>query len=98
MVNEGWCEVMTGTITWYNKAGKQLHTIYLGAALEYNKARFLERLEREVYPIKLPYPNTTYGGIADGAQVNWDSLDRHTHYQVRFFSCNRIPCTSFSCH
>ena len=30
MVNEGWREAMTGTITLYNKTGERLHTIYLG--------------------------------------------------------------------
>lgn len=78
MVNEGWREAMTGTITLYNNTGERLHTIYLGAAPEYGKANFLERLEREVYRIKLQYPNATYVGIADGARVNWDFLERHT--------------------
>ena len=85
MVNEGWREAMTGTITLYNKIGERLHTIYLGAAPEYGKANFLERLEREVYRIKLQYPNATYVGIADGARVNWDFLERHTQYQVLDF-------------
>ncbi|EEZ95141.1 hypothetical protein LLB_0299 [Legionella longbeachae D-4968] len=67
MVNEGWPEAMTGTITLYNKVGKRLHTLYLGAAPEYGKTNFLDRLEREVYRIKLQYPNATYVGIADGA-------------------------------
>ncbi|EHL31970.1 ISKra4-like element ISLdr1 family transposase [Legionella drancourtii] len=85
MVNEGWREAMTGTITLYNKVGERLHTIYLGAAPEYGKTKFLERLEREVYRIKLQYPNATYVGIADGARVNWDFLERHTQYQVLDF-------------
>lgn len=62
-----------------------MHTLYLGAAPEYGKANFLERLEREVYRIKLQYPNATYVGIADGARVNWDFLERHTQYQVLDF-------------
>jgi len=85
MVNEGWREAMTGTITLYNKIEERLHTIYLGAAPEYGKANFLERLEREVYRIKLQYPNATHVGIADGARVNWDFLERHTQYQVLDF-------------
>ncbi|QRN03474.1 ISKra4 family transposase [Legionella sp. MW5194] len=85
MVNEGWREAMTGTITLYNNTGERLHTIYLGAAPEYGKANFLERLEREVYRIKLQYPNATYVGIADGAKVNWDFLERHTQYKVLDF-------------
>lgn len=85
MVNEGFREAMTGTIALYNKTGERLHTIYLGAAPEYGKAKFLERLEREVYRIKLQYPTATYVGIADGARVNWDFLERHTQYQVLDF-------------
>ena len=85
MMNEGWREAMTGTITLYNKASERLHTIYLGSAPEYGKAKFLERLEQEVYRIKLQYPNATYVGIADGARVNWDFLERHTQYQVLDF-------------
>ena len=85
MVNEGWREAMTGTITLFNKDSERLHTIYLGAAPEYGKANFLERLEREVYRIKLQYPNATYVGVADGARVNWDFLERHTQYQILDF-------------
>jgi hypothetical protein len=41
--------------------------------------------KREVYRIKLQYPNATYLGIADGARVNWDFLERHTQYQLLDF-------------
>ncbi len=82
MVNEGWREAMTGTIILYNNTGERLYTIYLGAAPEYGKVNFLECLEREV---KLQYPSATYVGIAHGAKVNWDFLERHTQYQALDF-------------
>jgi hypothetical protein len=85
MIDEGWREAMTGTITLYNKAGERLHTIYLGAAPEYGKTKFLQRLEREIYSIKLQYPEATYVGIADGAKANWEFLEHHTQYQVLDF-------------
>jgi hypothetical protein len=47
---------MSGTIALYDRTGERLHTIYLGAAPEYGKAKFLERLEREVYNIKREFP------------------------------------------
>ena len=85
MCEEGWREAMAGTIALYNRDGKRLHTTYLGAAPEYGKTKFLERLEREVYHIKLQYPQATYVGIADGAKSNWDFLDKHTQHQVLDF-------------
>ena len=68
-----------------DRAGERLHTIYLGAAPEYGKAKFLERLEREVYAIKLQYPDATYVGIADGAKSNWEFLEKHTQHQILDF-------------
>src|SRR3990167_457303 len=81
----GWREAMTGAITLYNKSGDRLHTIYLGAAPEYGKAKFLERLEREIYNIKLQYPYASYVGVADGAKSNWEFLEHHTQRQVLDF-------------
>jgi len=85
MSGDGWREAMTGTVALYSSVGERLHTIYLGAAPEYGKAKFLERLEQEVYAIKLQYPGAIYVGIADGAKTNWDFLERHTQCQVLDF-------------
>jgi hypothetical protein len=38
---EGSREAMTGTLSLYDGQGERLHAIYLGATLEYGKARFL---------------------------------------------------------
>ena len=48
MCETGWREAMVGTISLYDIAGERQHTMYIGATPEYGKARFLERLEREI--------------------------------------------------
>ena len=45
----------------------------------------MSRLEKEIYNIKLQYPNATYVGIADGAQTNWEFLQKHTRHQILDF-------------
>ena len=85
MRKEGYREAMAGTISLYNKEGGRLHSIYLGASPEYGKQKFLERLEREIYSVKLQYPDAKYTGIADGAKINWEFLEKHTTYQVLDF-------------
>lgn len=85
MRKEGYREAMAGTISLYNPQGERLHTIYFGASPEYGKQKFLERFEREIYNIKLQYPNATYVGIADGARINWEFLENHTAYHVLDF-------------
>ena len=72
-------------VSLYNKGGERLHTIYLGASLEYGKAKFLERLERTIYHVRLQYPEAKYVGIADGVKVNWDFLEKHTKCQILDF-------------
>lgn len=85
MHKEGYREAMAGAISLYNKEGERLHSIYLGASPEYGKQKFLDRLEREIYSVKLQYPNAKYVGVADGAKINWDFLDKHTSHQVLDF-------------
>lgn len=85
LCQEGWREAMSGAIALYDREGERLHTIYLGAAPEYGKAKFLERLEREIYHIKLQYPHATFVGIADGAKTNWEFLEHHTQHQILDF-------------
>jgi hypothetical protein len=69
-----WREAMTGTISLYDKNGERLHTIYVGAAPEYGKQTFFERMTREINRVKNLYPQARYVGIADGASTNWDFL------------------------
>src|SRR5271169_3066969 len=80
-----WREAMTGSISLYDKHGERLHTIYLGAAPEYGKARFFDRMKREIDHVKLLYPRALFVGIADGAKSNWDFLGPHIDEQVLDF-------------
>jgi hypothetical protein len=85
LCESGWREAMVGTISLYDALGERQHTIYIGATPEYGKAKFLERLEREIARTKARYPQATYIGIADGAAANWQFLKRHTTEQVLDF-------------
>ena len=85
MVKEGYREAMAGAISLYNKAGDRLHSIYIGASPEYGKEKFLARLEKEIFAVKLQYPSARYIGIADGAKMNWTFLDAHTDCQILDF-------------
>jgi len=85
LCNDHYREAMTGTLSLYDKTGERLHTIYIGAAPEQGKAPFLDRLEREITPIKTRYPNANYVGIADGAEVNWRFLKPYVSRQILDF-------------
>ena len=85
LCNDSYREAMTGTLSLYNKAGERLHTVYLGAAPEYGKERFLKRLEGEIEHINTLYPKANYVGVADGAEVNWLFLKPHVSRQVLDF-------------
>jgi hypothetical protein len=69
LCEEGWREAMVGTIALYDATGERQHTIYIGATPEYGKARFLERLEREITRTKTRSPQATYVGIAAWCRV-----------------------------
>lgn len=78
-------EAMVGTIGLYDKDGERQHTIYIGAAPEYGKENFLNRLESEIKHVKHLYPKSEYVGLADGAKDNWTFLEKHTNHQVLDF-------------
>jgi len=85
MRKEGYRQAMSGSIAFYNAEGKRVHTDYIGASPEYGKAKFFERMEREILRIKKAYPNAYYVGIADGASDNWPLLEKHTDTQITDF-------------
>src|SRR5947209_9934140 len=82
MCEGGWRETMVGTIGFSDAQGDRQHTIYLAATPEYGKAKFLDRMEREIGGVKAAYPEARYVGLADGAKGNWEFLGRHTGTQV----------------
>jgi hypothetical protein len=72
----GWREAMVGTISLYDSQGERQHTIYIGATPEYGKARFLERLEREIERTKARYPKASSRGTEfKSISFNADSLE-----------------------
>ena len=72
-----WRVAMVGTITFYDKAGERLGTIYTGCAPPEvpgeGKEDFWFLMERELATVKARYPKAVYHGISDGARdfVPW---------------------------
>lgn len=85
MVESGWREAMTGTIGFFDKQGERLHTMYFGAAPEYGKATFFEKMGAEVIKVKELFPSSVYIGLADGAPENWKFLEPLTGRSVLDF-------------
>ena len=83
--DHNWREAMTGSISLYDKHGERLHTIYVGAAPEYGKERFFDRMQREIDHVRSLYPKALFVGIADGAKSNWDFLGPQIDEQVLDF-------------
>lgn len=79
---EGYREAMAGTISLYDGQGKRLHTTYVGAEPEYGKARFYERMEREIAIYQRRYPWARWVGIADGAHDLWDWLQNYVTIEI----------------
>ena len=82
LCDKKWREAMTGSISLYDKDGERLHTIYVGAAPEYGKETFFNRMKREIDHVKSLYPKALFVGIADGAKSNWGFLEPYVDEQV----------------
>ncbi len=78
----GYREAMVGTLSFHDHEGKRQHSIHLGAAPEYGKEQFKQRMEREILRAKPYVPAAQYLGIADGAACNWRFLEQHTDRQL----------------
>lgn len=85
MCERHWREAMTGTLALYDRDGKRLYTMYLGATPEAGKATFLKRLTREIQRMKQRYPKATFVGVADGAKSNWEYLKQQVSVQILDF-------------
>ena len=85
MSGDGWRQAMVGTIAFYGEDGQRLDTIYLSAAPEYGKTRFISEFEKEIKDIKTIYPDADYVGVADGAKDNWTFLSKHTECEILDF-------------
>ncbi len=80
--NDGYREIMVGTIALYGEDDERLHTIYVAEAPEYGKATFFAKMDREIAIIKARFPEARVAGIADGAHSHWPWLEGHTTWQV----------------
>lgn len=74
---EGYKQVMAGTIALLDKDGERLETIYVANAPEEGKATFLTRMEREVARLKAWDPEAPWQGICDGAPDLQTWLEKH---------------------
>jgi hypothetical protein len=77
MMEDGWREAMCGTISFFNKSGDRMHTIYTASSPEYGKDKFLKKLEKEINNTIELFPKTPIIGLADGALSNWLFLTNH---------------------
>lgn len=82
MAEGGYREAMVGSLSLYDLDGTRVYSIYLGAAPEYGKETFKQRMEREIARLKEHFPQAQWIGIADGAASNWAFLERHTERQL----------------
>jgi len=85
MREDGWREAMCGSISFYDKQGERLHTIYCAASPEYGKEIFREKFSREIERVKEKFPDVLYVGVADGAKDNWTFLKKYTKRQILDF-------------
>jgi hypothetical protein len=81
----GWRESLCGSISFHNRVGERLHTIYVACSPEYGGETFRYLFDSEVKKVKDKFPNCTYIGIADGAKCNWTHLSKHTKIEILDF-------------
>ena len=77
MIDDGWREAMCGTISFFDKKGERMHTIYSAASPEYGKESFLKKFGSSVDKVVKKFPKTTIIGLADGAASNWSFLSKY---------------------
>jgi len=82
---DGWREAMAGTISFYDRDGERMHTIYTGASPEYGKEKFQSRFSQEIDRVQEEYPEALYVGLADGASDNWNFLKGRVDREVLDF-------------
>jgi hypothetical protein len=74
MMDDGWREAMCGTISFFDRKGERMHTIYSGASPEYGKDKFIKKFGDAVDNVIELFPKTPIVGLADGAASNWSFL------------------------
>lgn len=82
IADDGWRQVMVGTITLYDDEGERIDTIYVANAPESGKETFFEKMDIELERVRLVYPEARYTGIADGAHDLWTWLEPRTTWHI----------------
>ena len=80
--DDGYREVMVGTIALYDDEGERLHTTYVAEAPEYGKKTFFAKMDGEIEMMRTRFPEARWVGIADGAHSHWPWLEAQTTWQV----------------
>lgn len=74
---EGYKQVMAGSIDLLDEKGERLETIYQANAPEEGKVTFLARMDREVARLKARFEETPWVGLSDGAPEMQEWLGGH---------------------
>ena len=82
IADDGWRQVMVGTITLYDDDGERIDTIYVANTPESGRATFFEKMDTELDRVRAVYPDARYAGIADGAHDLWAWLEPRTMWRI----------------
>ena len=80
--DDGWRQVMVGTIAFFDEAGERCSTIYVASAPQEGRATFFAKMERELALVRAAHPDARYAGVADGAHDLWSWLEGQCTWQV----------------
>ena len=80
LVGEGYREVMTGTISFYDHQGQRLGTLYSGAAPQHGREVFNHVFGQEIEQVQAQYPHASITAVADGDPANWTFLSQYTQH------------------
>jgi hypothetical protein len=69
-----WREASVGTLSFWDKAGEWLKTIYLGQMPSYRKLNLVARLEKEFRAVHEQRPDLRVVLASDGAPTQWEEL------------------------
>jgi hypothetical protein len=69
-----WREAAVGTVSFWDKNGEWLKTIYLGQMPSYRKLTLVERLEKEFCAVHAQRPDLHVVLASDGAPTQWEEL------------------------
>ncbi|MDR2027094.1 MAG: ISKra4 family transposase, partial [Prevotellaceae bacterium] len=82
---ESWRQAMVGSISFYDRDGERLNSIYVAQAPEYGKKSFYALLRKEIEQVRKEYEDKIFIGVADGAADNWTFLQPFVNEQILDF-------------